>query len=662
MFGQKSNDRYLRACYYVKRILYLMTGAPSFDQDHIDRLRIQSNRSDPFLLTVREFGRCLGRSEELEQFEHNSNKHYTRYGMILLVCLYFTHITKDLALQFIVYSLVDRKDVASNIMQSMEPVPGLANQTHLITYLSCLKTNCTRLSSNSFVMDISRLPFFKLCLPGLAKYYRSVSVIDPLGLALFTMMAFGVVLLALVLPLRNLIKPMPYYGLMFIVAPQVVTDSLCGDLRILLDDMSRSWNNYLSDLPFSSISMTAPTTIAPITTTPDRHEPLDSDRRPGFRSSKEPDLGRRYIASSNYTNDNTTDKLGLSRLRDHRFEDCVNRKKVIQKYLDECLPAVRTDWWRLKISRSYILVSLLIATCFISTTKCVWLYLDHRATKMLMLYREYSIEMDRLGCKIWYNNDGDISHSIAIDLANQQVESNLWNTIDSALTYALVLTIALALGYDCLNQQELKCWLSEIFDACKLSLHLLSDFNEKYMLNHRQQSVNLIKSMNKVSNADDYVKLCEGDNLSSICVRTVRKKFMQNSHLGIDYGYERSLESLEIFRTVEYLIDDNYCIEQIIKFIYELLEKYYLSTRLFLTYVDNQAHVLSLSAIVSYLVTIGMAVLCMIYIKQTNSFGIESVILISVGMILSNMLMLMPANLNAKVSNNNTQERWWYHS
>lgn len=202
------------------------------------------------------------------------------------------------------------------------------------------------------------------------------------------------------------------------------------------------------------------------------------------------------------------------------------------------------------------------------------------------------------------------------------------------------------LTYCWMKQTELECLLTEIVDCCRCLLELLFRIDEKYNVNLGQHFSR--DNLRMVKSIPDENRLHRTDWCSSVCTSIIRREFMHDSRLGLYYRkYSSQSQAID---TIEYMIDEQSDIDEITRLIYEILEKYYLSIRLFLIYSGEQKHILGIWAASSWPFTFGLTILCVMYFKQTNSFGIELIILVLVGMLISNVLVGIPANFNAKVS------------
>lgn len=643
--NSKPSRSIILACYYAKRVTFLLTRFPSFSSSFIAKLEQEEfdrTNEQTYTGTRRKFT-LIDNLNELDQFKQNSANN-ARYCSIFLIVLYLAHLVKDMLVQMIDYQLVDRRNLESNLVQSIEVLPDNDDRVNrnisqvIISKFACLATNCSRLSEEGpLLIDLSRLPFFKLCAPNLSKNYDSVNIVDPVALLTFTTAAFAVVLIGTMLPIGNLSTPFAHFTLMFILAPTMVTNALQEHLRILLDDLNASWRNFnLNNSPLTSV-ITSSNTLANRLGTCCAQRFYDGKSR--FCGCSE-ELRQIESVSSN-------GPMSLAKKK-----TSFRRRRLEQEYLDDCLPAVRTSWWLTLLSRTYLISFIISASAVFAAFASFLLFMDNRADRMKKVYRNFALEMDHLGCKLWLTSaemDSITGELIGptIDLSDLSTDWSLIVELDRVTSYVIVLSVVVLLSYYWIGQMELQCWLYEVRNSCQYLIKLLHNIDEKYNVNFGQNFPQDIKFIRRIpeENKDSH------RSMSSLCINIMRNRYMQASNLSIYFSSNMNPEvQLEITNTVESLVDELSDIDDIIKFQYEILEKYYLSIRLFLIYIDEQKQILSVVAAISYPLNYGMAIICITHAKQTNSFGIEPIILMTVGMLIANVLILIPSSFNAKVS------------
>lgn len=238
-----------------------------------------------------------------------------------------------------------------------------------------------------------------------------------------------------------------------------------------------------------------------------------------------------------------------------------------------------------------------------------------------------------------------------MDLAHQDVEWNPVIGLESVLTYSMMASLVMLLVYCWMKQTELQCLLHEIVDSCRALLELIERIDEKYNVNLGQHfprdNLRVIRSIPDADESKQQRRA--GWCSSSVCTELIRTEFMRNSRLGL--YYEHRAQSTGAVDAIERLIGDQADdIDQVARLVYELLEKYYLSIRLFLIYSCEQEHILAIWAVYSWPFSFGLTLMCVLYFKRTNSFGLELVVLVLAGLSITNVLMGIPANFNAKVT------------
>lgn len=637
VMGPCYNMKYLWAGYYGKKLVFLLQRTPSFDDQYVRQLESTLN-------TLQGTGRkfvSIGKSNEIDHYKQSSFT-YIRQWTISLMAIFLFHLAKDMMIQIIDYNLVDRVDLGSNIYYNIDFVHNTnESEIQFIFKFACLVTNCTQLSSeNPLGLDMSRLPHFKLCVPYLSRYYNSVILVDPMALLTFTTVAFGVILVSVIHPLWNLISPFQKHMLMFYVAPTIVTNVLQRDLRYHLEELNLSWSNFVNDWQCRSnlIHDNQPPNT--------RYRDQINDLSESFESYRLTHRTDRTLCSarSNYLASSSNLSHSPVIYTDDSFRP-IDRNKVDQDYLDECLPAIRTDWWRFRIARAFLLVSSLATTIAFSCFSLLFKFLDRRADMSKALYKQFSREMDRTGCKIWADPGGE-GQIVTVDLTDQDIEWNFWTGIDLFLNYLLTFCFAILVTNLWIDLLDLQCWLHEILDFCKFSLQMVHDIDLHYNINAARFTHRDSREVAKIPDGNRY----SSNSLSSVCTGKIRKDFMRRSCVGLYYWNEKCTD-YKVIDSIQCLLEDPMDIDGITEFVYETLEKYYLSLRLFLTYMDKQERVLIIVALISYPLNYGAALLCVVHVRQTNSFGIEPIMIISVGMLIANVFILVPSHFNAKVSN-----------
>lgn len=704
MNPHQPSERCVFACHYANRITFLLSRLPSFKEEYIEKLASDElDESSPsYVGTRRRFAPTLGGArKEIDQFKHNSVNN-ARLLSLFLIILYLSHLVKDMLVQMVDYNLVNRRNLESNLVRTIQahnvgPSLSSANPSShsatkqipeplsvseaspnssslvVVSQFSCLATNCTRLSADDtpLLLDLSKLPYFKLCTPNLSKYYNYINIVDPLALLTFTSIAFGVVLLATMLPVWHLLAPFPHLTLMFVIAPKAVTNALHVHLRHLLDDLNGSWANFVLNTSSNSSmgiinTPSSSTYVDRLLGTCCAQRRLDNYKEEFIRRCSllmDQKLALNELTATKNGNGNDDD-VANQQLR-NKAPQGRRRVRLEQGYLDDCLPAIRTEWWRTLLSRMYVNSFLLNAFVIFTTFFGVLHFLVHRAEKMQDLYKSFANQVDHMGCKLWLaatrgykpqavgSDDYDRDRLIVVDLHHLlNADYSVVDVVDRVASNLIVFTIVMIFTYYWIEQMELWCWLYEVRNSCQCMVKLLHNIDERHNVNFGHNFSNdgpkLIKRIPELD-CDDNLN---DESLSSISIKITRNKFMQASNLGLLFTSNLSHETqLEITDTIESLVDESAeNVDDMIKFQYETLEKCYLNLRLFLIYINEQNQILSVVAAISYPLNYGMAIICITHVRQTNSFGVEPVILMAAGMLIANFLILIPSSFNAKVS------------
>ena len=437
-------------CKFIKRFSFALSGHPTvkIDERLAKAIELEPHR------------------DEVEEYESVS----TSASRKVLVLVFLSNLTFLLRyLYFILYVTLLR----------VERVPSTATagavEAHYVTKFGCLVTDCQRLSDHdddglSFSESLFKLPIFNLCLPDprLSLFFCIYTSNIPVGLFFILIGILFSLCIYAIFPLQQAINLAGNESLMFAVAPNLTTSSLCGQLNKTRSKIRDSLANYRKSfeqrLPrkfyCELIRLDSRTTWS-------RHlVATDKDSR-CFEGHKR-DLSQDML---NDDEDNDQDD------KDDQDDD---------NFIDDCLPAIRTRWWHKQVTFLILFMFLLSLGSEIICGSLMVGYEFFEAIASHQRRLEITNYAERHNCSFRFQ-----SNNQPASLVRGYHVWNLFSSIEhSILAACLVVGLAIALTLTYVIITELMLWVRELSRYMSFAVDLVAtgnSFNHQFKLIESQQ-------------------------------------------------------------------------------------------------------------------------------------------------------------------------------
>ena len=680
-------------CLAAKRLLFISTRYPAFRDEfielHIDRKSTSATTS--------------ATSFELKQFEANSTSS-GRFGRALVVLIFTIYSIKNFVVAGIMLKMIDHHNLESNLKplagngttELVLPNSWSSQANNLIWTFSCLSTNCSYLSKNNELgHDLSKLPLFSICFPNLSGYYTPVTSLDSLAILAFSLSAYGALLLGSWPSILQSLFPASSEFIMFIVAPKVTTELMRDRARELLCDMSISLRNFYTN----PLRKHRAAKTLNLTADLDMLKWKSSTRRPASLAIEPQEAGggqrgpRRHCSCSlawaqqQMLDSNRPLALRGSPQFDQRLELLV----------DDCLPIIRTHWWRHQAARSFTFITLSSITFILFIGSAAFGFLYYRLTSKRRLLVDYSQTMAAASCSIWRTReqfqylaqDSQLLEPLQLD--QLELTWTLRPMLETALLNFVpgLSVIVLFAYYDGLIS-DAACWLSE------LKFYLLATlavFDLEMLL--QRKSLPISEQLSHQSRSGRVFRV---SSLKRQFIREVR--FLTNilmadveqvgaaSELGDSSGISASLlNSRSVDRTrydrvwtdllgtprrrrpndedlssevpcgdvgIRSSIGEQMARNQKAKL--ESLDVIYVNFRLFFDFIHSYTPSVLVLISITYLLVYGLVIIAVFLTHQIKDFKTEPMFTIAFAWLVSYFLLLLASNFHAKVSSSSSSE------
>lgn len=262
----------------------------------------------------------------------------------------------------------------------------------------CLATNCSRMSKeNAIIDDLTFLPIFKLCFPSLQPLFFPVLDTNLIGLILHAIVYYLILIYGIWLPIDLYINPLHHEAGLFVFVPETIR-RYHGELaRNYLIDRSTSMKCYYYGW----------------------RDNLLQTRSRGFKSQlfqprkqtysinqtliyKHPEEEDKYLKAEN---------AQLQKLS----KDYSLLSKSVKNYIDDCMPLIRTEQYRLLMVGHYWFL-LVVGILYVGTIwiTCV-LIANHTIVNKQREFVQFDQYIRAAGCALWRSSEGSQSNIVKLN-------------------------------------------------------------------------------------------------------------------------------------------------------------------------------------------------------------------------------------------------------
>lgn len=596
---------YLKFCHWLKKTLFYVTRYPCFYHDEIIKNIVPQASSQ----------------QELDEYLELSNKR-SRLSVIFFMMTYLIYVMKVSHYLIFTMSNVDLNNVESNIERIDE---------NLFKF-TCVLTNCTQLSSNSTLAeDMIQLPIFSICHPEISKQYPPVINLDSLGVLIFLICCLYILWMGFILPLQQNVYPINNESIMYVLAPNVQIKILIDRIKILMRDISISFQNYKTKFKKFTLQNQSPVDLDVYKI----DEQLRSSRSNAFSPPVRGGLCWRQKMRS----------IGLQRnqiIKDDgpRFTD-----DELEEFAKDCLPAVRSSWWWTRVTKNFCfsLMMLLNVASLIAffIFAMILLYLNKKKT----LLQNYATMMNQTGCAIWKlptttNATNDEMSKSFVDLNDIRLDWSVYSIIETFFIYlGPTFTLAAVLTYYYQASCELMCWLIELHNHAMLAIEFMR-FQDLLSPTHEDYPGKKLV-MNEIRR-----RLLERTRFKFMILvsDSLKRQHTKKTNSRLDVKIANQEYALDLIVNQRSSPDSHV----------EIVEKFYISLRLFIGLVGHYSRSLVVLFVLANILNYGLAMVAVYLGRRISTFRTEALCLVMFVMVNLTIGISVASNVHAQVS---TQHR-----
>lgn len=607
-------------CRLIKRFLFSIIEYPCQSYSVLASKLAQIKTSDPNGLI----------QDEVDEYTDASTSNRSKYRRALITTASLAYAIKNLYVPWVTVSNIDFNNIYSYNSSNIRRIDETTFQ------LVCIKTNCTQflLTGTGKTLDIRHFPIIPTCHPFMNLIYPPTTHLGPYAMFLHTLVSFVALLLGVVVPLHQLRYPCRSDSLMFVVAPRL-TRSLMGlrvkELYLEYNDSLKSYLKAIDDKnTFRSSSA-------------DRY--LSIMRKRGYLNQIRHEIQLHF---SEY-------KVSID------SENCLHM--CWNELVEDCLPIVRSSWWLARARRILITVFSASIVSFLIEAGLIVADVIQRSRLKILELSLMEAEMLRSGCRPWVEIAPNVK--LVLPPGLMRLNFNPLTLLDNGILLVLVMILPCLAANYYLVDRELTCWRLELQNQ----LRVLCEITRIHQL---QSSLNL--------SSGPEMQLSKKGNT---CPRhgTLSVDSLHNRKLGRDSIYkqiffecnsmdrlmfrtspmERQDSRTEVGRFSRTELNGKVATQQVVlKALSELeltsdsflnlLEKMYISFRLFMEHVRHCSDTTAPLAFISLGLSYGLVIIVVWHSRLMYQFSYEHMLVVVVTCVWSILITVLISNFHAKVS------------
>lgn len=371
---------------------------------------------------------------ELSEYIKTSTSGRSKLRRLLITATSLVYAIKNLYVPLITVWSIDFK----NIDVSGPNYEVISKNT---IGLLCIKTNCTQflLPGTGRTLDIRHFPLVPTCHPMINLIYPPTTYLGPYAMFLHAMVCFVVLQLGVILPLYQLMSPCKSDPLMFVIAPRLTIGLLGLRVKELYLEYNESFKSYLKAVEdrdtYRSLS-------------PDRYLTL---------LTKRPHLSQvRHEIQLHFSGEMHNVSI--------KSEACLH--KCWNELIWDCLPVVRTDWWRAHARRLIVIVFSISFSSLIYRVFVIAADVTRRTNLKAEELDWMKAEMYRTNCRSWFEVAPGVKFVAPPELYG--INFNPSTLLDNVVVLILIMIIPCLAANYYLMDRELTCWRLELQDQLRI--------------------------------------------------------------------------------------------------------------------------------------------------------------------------------------------------
>lgn len=612
----------IRSARFVTTYLFKLLRFPCYDHDQLlkqlDRFVSSDDGSIP-------------RSDIRAYLESSTQVKYRKIQLVLKTTIIFL-IAKNLYFPYLTVTMVNYEDFWTTIQYNTSIEDDGYGPYY---FLICLYSNCTQFTQReaSEVKDMRHFPVLPICFPNLNQFYPPTTWLAPYALVLHVLLATAFFFVAFLLPLYTNSHPTTCDALMFLTAPNLTKRIVGAKVFRIYTDLRTSYQIFK---------------IVMIQMRSDKSYKLSLAPRPI-------QYGSHY--SSQYYHKSITSRTH------RRSEVHIDRTGFRQWDLDyefDCLPRIRADNWLKKgsLQFSYGILTYMAITGCLSTIIIYDLYVrcSEKAAEHIVIRNQ----IVRSGCKHF---------QIANDGSRHYIQPDEWlfdfgyiALADNLIICTMVFISASLLSAYYLVITELNDFRAELEYQCKILSFATYFILYEFGANNNMNSTSEKSVFELIEILEEHIKKIKNltvtpkeDYLIRIRALILRRSIHTPYDIGIDRTHRdqraftmASIGDKKLLTLLERSNDnDNFIgLERYIV----LMEKFYISFRLFQTHVRECSSTTLPLAFISHGQSFGLIAATLWHSHTVKKFTFEHLMLTAFNCTFSMVVVIILSNFHAKVS------------
>lgn len=389
---------------------------------------------------------------ELAEFAKVSTKGEPHLHRKILMAASLLYALKNFYVPYLTLRELEFRDLSTN-SSVMYPIDDNTYMT------ACLRNNCTQLlrPHTGKTLDIRHFPLIPLCHPRVQALMPPTTYLGPYALIMHAMFGFIVLVLGVALPLSQLLSPLQCETLMFLTAPALTRDLMIERVKNIYESYRRSYENYLVSVEQRQLHRLAALDNYAPTTTRRRCSTATAQIRVQIQIER---LRKAQLELAKGCRLLDPDAKRDAH-RNEYFVACSDRCERWHQFVIDCLPCVRRLWWHLK-AQSVVVRMFAAFTAFILVE--MGLILSDIVVRTRAKRREFellSYELLRSGCRQWIQVGAQVVYMVD-PRVHDYVRWTLASVADNLILVVLLLTVPSLTAIYYMMDCELTCWRLEL--------------------------------------------------------------------------------------------------------------------------------------------------------------------------------------------------------
>lgn len=609
------------------------------------------------------------RSLDANEFNHyidsSTRDRWATRRKVLIVCSSL-YVIKNFYIPWQIIATLDFSDTSTN-GTNIHPI-----KENLYQFL-CLQTNCTQfiLPRTGFTLDPRLFPVIPTCHPLINLLYPPTTYLGPIAMILHAVAGWYAFILGVILPLNQTYRLFRNDALMFLLAPRLTRKFMMSRVKEIYNDYIKSLKSFVNinreKQHFRLLTGDSPLPRHQAKAVGKKYSSQIRIELQSLRSKQCSDM-------SNHETDGYWNSATVKReIEDSRRQHEDRWKKLV----NECLPIARSYWWQSRAKALLVRAFLLSLTLVTIQTSTICIHVYQRVASKSIEIIAMRDEIVRSNCSAWV----DIAPGKRIYAPHSafDVHWDIPTILDNIPFLFLLLTIPCLGANYYLVDRELTCWRLELQNQMQIlsgiiRFQIFSSCREQEANN---KTIRKPSTMTLGPTTHDRCGLPSGsaplarplgnivDQDCTYEIDKFRRAFFENNELRLFTFWSNPFErrdlradgkkhdrtklngligiqqlAVEIMSEIE-LTSDGYL---------NLMEKMYISFRVFMEYVKNCSDTTPPLTILSLILNGGLIVISVVHSHLLGQFNYEHLLAVVISCTWAIVMIALMSNFHAKVS------------